>query len=137
MIATASAWFLGRNASGNRSSSWRPSTYSGTCGPGMFVTSRLNSRVEKFRREAWARIVGGASSLTAVSVAAPTACFDSFSPSIARLTNRRRGDRIVDVDGQRAAHHRELVAERAPVRVGADRHRHERAHLEPLGPDPA
>ena len=56
----------------------------------MFVTSRLNSRVEKFSREACARIVGGARSLTAASVAAPTACFDSLRPSIARLTKRSR-----------------------------------------------
>ncbi len=90
MIAIASAWFSGRNATGNRSSSRRPSTYSGTCGPGMFVTIRLNSRVEKLSREAWARIVGGARSLTAASVAAPTACFDSLSPSIALRTNRSR-----------------------------------------------
>ncbi len=56
----------------------------------MLVTIRLNSRVEKFSREACARIVGGARLFTAVSVAAPTACFDSFSPSIAPRTNRSR-----------------------------------------------
>ena len=49
----------------------------------MLVTIRLNSRVEKFSREACARIVGGARLLTRAIVAAPTACFDSFRPSIA------------------------------------------------------
>ena len=56
----------------------------------MLVTIRLNSLVEKFSREAWARIVGGARSLTAARVAAPTACLDCLSPSIAFLTNRSR-----------------------------------------------
>ena len=56
----------------------------------MFVTSRLNRRVEKFSRLACASTVGGARLLTAASVAAPTACFDSLSPSIARRTNCSR-----------------------------------------------
>ena len=56
----------------------------------MLVTIRLNRRVEKFSREAWASTVGGARLLTAASVAAPTACFDSLRPSIAVRTNRSR-----------------------------------------------
>ena len=54
------------------------------------MTIRLNSRVEKFSREAWARIVGGAKFCTLASTSAPTACLDSFRPSIASLTTRRR-----------------------------------------------
>ena len=90
MIATASDWFSGRNATGNRSSSSRPSTYSGNCGPGTLVTSRLKSRVENCRREAWARIVGGASASRPVMTSAPTACLESLRPSIAWRTTRRR-----------------------------------------------
>ncbi len=51
---------------------------------------RLNSRVEKFRREACARIVGGAKFCMLDSTSAPTACLDSFSPSIASRTERSR-----------------------------------------------
>jgi hypothetical protein len=47
---------------------------------------RLNSRVEKFRREAWARIVGGANACARVSIFAPTACLDSLRPCIALET---------------------------------------------------
>ncbi len=56
----------------------------------MLVTIRLNSRVEKFSREACASTVGGARLLTAASVAAPTACFDSFNPFMAWRTKRSR-----------------------------------------------
>ena len=127
----------GKNATGNRSWSWRPSTYNGTCGPGTLVTRRLNSRVEKFRRLAWARIVGGARLLTATSVAAPTACFDCFSPSIAAAHVPQPRDRIVDVDRERTAHRRQLVAERAALITRPDRDRHQRPHLQSLGADTA
>jgi len=90
MIATASACPLGRNATGKTSCSSRPRTYSASWGPGTFVTRRLNSRVEKFSREAWARIVGGAKACTLVSTSAPTACLESFSPCIAREIVTRR-----------------------------------------------
>ena len=90
MIAIARLWPLGRNATGKTSCISRPRTYSGSCGPGTLVTIRLNSRVEKFSREACARIVGGAKDCTPVSTSAPTACLDSFSPSIAARTARSR-----------------------------------------------
>ena len=45
--------------------------------------------------------------------------------------------RVLDVDGQRPAHHRDLVAEVAALVLGADRDRHQGAQLEPLGADPA
>src|SRR3982750_1119121 len=45
---------------GKMSSSSRPSTYSGTWGPGTFVTVRLKSRVEKLIRAADAARPGGA-----------------------------------------------------------------------------
>jgi len=90
MIATASAWCSGRNATGYAASISRPSTYSGNCGPGTLVTIRLNSRVEKFSRDACARIVGGAKFCAPAITSAPSACFDSFRPSIAPLTKRRR-----------------------------------------------
>src|ERR1019366_5613575 len=62
----------------------------GNCGPGTLVTIRLKSRVEKFRRDAWARIVGGAKFCAPEMTSAPSACFDSFSPSMALETNRSR-----------------------------------------------
>ena len=54
------------------------------------MTIRLNSLVEKFSREACARIVGGAKLCTPVSTSAPTACLDSLRPSIDALTARSR-----------------------------------------------
>ena len=90
MIAIASEWFSGRNATGKISSISRPSTYSGNCGPGTLVTIRLNRRVEKFSRDACARIVGGAKFCAPAITSAPSACFDSLSPFIACVTKRRR-----------------------------------------------
>ena len=101
------------------SRSSRPSTYSGIWGPGMLVTSRLNSRVEKFSRVAWASTVGG-EKLTAGERLGPDACLDSLSPSIAARTTLQPGHRVLDIDRQRAAHDRELVAEVALLLVGAD-----------------
>src|SRR5438067_869516 len=98
MIAIARAWFSGRKATGIACSISRPSTYSGNCGPGTFVTIRLNSRVEKLSREAWARIVGGAKFWAPAITSAPSACFDSFSPSIALLTQRRPDDLADSLD---------------------------------------
>ena len=77
---------------------------------------RLNRRVEKFSREAWARIVGGAKSCTPASTSAPTACLDSLSPSIDCAHRAQPRDRVGDVDGQRPAHGRDAVAELAAAR---------------------
>ena len=74
------------------------------------MTIRLNSRVEKFSREACARIVGGAKFCTLASTSAPTACLDSFRPSIAGLDRAQARDRVLDVDRQRAAHGGDAVA---------------------------
>src|SRR5215204_6578882 len=90
MIAIASAWFSGRNASGTISCISRPSRYSGNCGPGTLVTIRLKSLVEKLRREAWASSVGGAKSCSPAITSAPSACFDSLSSPIPCCTTRRR-----------------------------------------------
>ena len=68
---------------GRRRASRARARRAGTAGPGTLVTIRLNRRVEKFSREAWARIVGGAKFCTLASTSAPTACLDSFRPSIA------------------------------------------------------
>ena len=46
-------------------------------------------------------------------------------------------DRVLDVDGQRRPHRRDLVAQLPVLVLAADRNRHLRAHLEPLGPDAA
>ena len=54
------------------------------------MTIRLNSLVEKFSREACARIVGGAKFCAPEMTSAPSACLDSFRPSIAWETKRRR-----------------------------------------------
>src|SRR6266550_212028 len=90
MIAIASEWFSGRNATGKTSSISRPSTYSGNCGPGTLVTIRLNRRVEKFSRDACARMVGGAKLCAPAITSAPSACFDSLSPFIVCVMKRRR-----------------------------------------------
>jgi hypothetical protein len=114
MIATASAWFSGRNATGRRPAA-RAAHVERELRAGTLVTIRLNSRVEKFSREACARIVGGAKRCTPASTSAPTACLDSFRPSIASRTTRQPRDRVLDVDRQRPAH----AAMRLPsVRAG-------------------
>ena len=56
----------------------------------MFVTSRLNRRVEKLIRDACASTVGGARFCAAASTSAPIACFDSLRPSMPARTVRRR-----------------------------------------------
>ena len=72
--------------------------------------------------------------LHADSTSAPTACLDSFRPSIAALHEAQARDRVLDVDRQRPAHHRDAVAQlRRARRSAADRDRHQRAQLEPLG----
>ena len=58
-------------------------------------------------------------------------------PSIASRTVRSRVDRVLDVDGQRPAHGRDLVAELAVLVRGPDRDGDQRPQLEALGADAA
>jgi hypothetical protein len=90
MIAIARPWCSGKKATGIACSISRPSTYRGNCGPGTLVTIRLKSLVEKFSRDACARIVGGAKFCAPAITSAPTACLDSLSPAIAFETKCRR-----------------------------------------------
>ena len=89
--------------------------------------------MEKFSRDAWAKIVGGASACMPASTSAPTACLESFSPSIACAHHAQSRHGILDVDRQRRAHRRDPVAQLVVLVAAADRDGHERAQLEPLG----
>src|SRR4030081_746325 len=73
MIAIPSAWLGARGTIGKRPYSLRRARYRACCGPGTFVTTRLNIRCRATRREAWLMIVGGANPLRSVSTCAPTA----------------------------------------------------------------
>src|SRR4051812_35267830 len=46
----------------------------GNCGPGTFVTTRLNMRWRATTRAAWLMMFGGAKPVSSVSTCAPTAC---------------------------------------------------------------
>ena len=107
--------------------------YSGNCGPGTFVTIRLNRRVEKFSRDACAsssrrrealgaRDRGGADRHLALLELAHRLAHDTQSR-----------DRVVDVDGERSSHRDDLVPELAAGVGGAHRHGDEGAQLQSLG----
>ena len=97
------------------------------------MTTRLNRRVEKLTRAACASRVGGAKSLKREITSAPSACFDCLTPSIALRHDLEPLHRVLDVDGQRAAHRGDLVAELAVLVRGADRDRHLGPQLHALG----
>src|ERR1044072_405152 len=59
MIPKHPPWRLARGTIGKSPSSSRPSRYRGNCGPGTFVTTRLNARWRDCSRAAWLAIVGG------------------------------------------------------------------------------
>jgi hypothetical protein len=69
-----------------------PAAYSGTCGPGTLVTTRLNSRRDSPRaaRAPSACRVGGAKPVSAMRLSAPTACPCAATPRIAKLIRVRR-----------------------------------------------
>ena len=101
------------------------------------MTIRLKSRVEKLTREACASSVGGAKSLKREITSAPSAFFEALI-AVHRLADGPQPlDRVLDVDGQRAADGGDLVAELAAGVLGADRDRDQRPQLEPLGADAA
>ena len=107
--------------------------YSGNCGPGTLVTTRLNSRWRACSRAAWAMIVGGAKPDSSVSTWAPTACPDSLI-AVHRLGDRQQALHRVDrPDRQRRPHRRDAVTERAALDVGADRDRHHRPQDQIVG----
>ena len=133
MIAIPSAVFSASGTIGKIASSSRPSMYSGNCGPGTLVTTRLNSRWRACSRAAWAMIVGGANPVSSVSTWAPTACPDSLTSSIALADLEQPLDRVGLADRQRRPHRRDPVAERAALDVGADRDRHHRLEHDVLG----
>ncbi len=72
-----------------------PSRNSGTCGPGTFVTTRLNGSARAAMREASDRTVDGVHSPTWVRTSAPAACLASFRCDVvARMrSSRARGAR--------------------------------------------
>ena len=70
---------------GKTSSIRLPAAYSGTCGPGTLVTTRLNSRRDSPRaaRAPSACSVGGANPVSAIRLSAPTDCPCCAIPRIA------------------------------------------------------
>src|ERR1700743_2343269 len=117
MIAIPSAWLAANGTIGNISCNLRPSMYSGNCGPGTLVTTRLNIRCRALSRAAWATIVGCADPVSSGLARAPTpprrpGGLDADHHPADRPKPRRG---IGFADRQRRPHRRDAVAERAAL----------------------
>ena len=90
MTATVSGRPSSRKPTGAMVSSRRPSTKLADCGPGMFVIARLYESGGAPRREACARIVGGAKSAMPAMRSASSAPAERLTPRIASRMSRTR-----------------------------------------------
>ena len=126
MIAIASAWFSGRKATGTISCISRPEQVERELRPGHVG----HDQVEQARGEVQPRGLGEQRGRREVLEAGDHLGAQrllGLLEALHRLAHDPQPlDRVLGVDGQRAAHRGDAVAERAVLVLGADRDRHQR-----------